>query len=60
MGSHAVGLKTTSVLDAPSTIVSPDGKHVNIYAWYDNECGYAYQVVRLAKHVGRVRRYTYY
>jgi glyceraldehyde 3-phosphate dehydrogenase len=60
VSSHAVGMTTTSVLDAPSTIVSPDGKQVIIYAWYDNEYGYACQVVRLAKHVTRVRRYTYY
>ena len=60
VSSHAVGMTTTSVLDAPSTIVSPDGRHVNIYAWYDNEYGYACQVVRLAKHVAAVRRYTYY
>ena len=60
VSSHAVGMTTTSVLDAPSTIVSPDGKSVNVYAWYDNEYGYACQVVRLAKHVARVRRYTYY
>ena len=60
VSSHAVGMTTTSVLDAPSTIVSPDGKGVNIYAWYDNEYGYACQVVRLAKYVARVRRYTYY
>ena len=60
VSSHAVGMTTTSVLDAPSTIVSPDGKHVIIYAWYDNEYGYSCQVVRLAKQVARVRRYTYY
>lgn len=60
VSSHAVGMTTTSVLDAPSTIVSPDGKGVNIYAWYDNEYGYACQVVRLAKYVAKVRRYTYY
>ncbi|RLD17956.1 MAG: glyceraldehyde-3-phosphate dehydrogenase [Bacteroidetes bacterium] len=60
VSSHAVGMTTTSVLDAPSTIVSPDGKQVIIYAWYDNEYGYACQVVRLAKHVTGVRRYTYY
>lgn len=60
VSSHAVGMTTTSVLDAPSTIVAPDGKSVIIYAWYDNEYGYSCQVVRLAKQVAGVRRYTYY
>ncbi|MDX1407597.1 MAG: glyceraldehyde-3-phosphate dehydrogenase [Saprospiraceae bacterium] len=60
VSSHAVGMTTTSVLDAPSTIVGPDGRTVIIYAWYDNEFGYSCQVVRLAKHAARVRRYTYY
>lgn len=60
VSSHAVGMTSTSVLDAPSTIVSPDGKNILVYAWYDNEYGYACQVVRLAKHVANVRRYAYY
>lgn len=60
VSSQAVGMTTTSVLDAPSTIVGPDGKSVLVYAWYDNEYGYACQVVRLAKHIAKVRRYTYY
>lgn len=60
VSSQAVGMTTTSVLDAPSTIVGPDGKSIIIYAWYDNEYGYACQVVRLAKHAAKVRRYTYY
>ncbi|HKK88779.1 MAG TPA: glyceraldehyde-3-phosphate dehydrogenase [Saprospiraceae bacterium] len=60
VSSHAIGTTTTSVVDGPSTIVSKDGKKVNIYAWYDNEYGYACQVVRLAKYLANVRRYTYY
>ncbi len=60
VSSHAIGTTTTSVVDGPSTIVSHDGKKVTIYAWYDNEYGYACQVVRLAKYVAKVRRYTYY
>lgn len=60
VSSHAVGMTSTSVLDAPSTIVSPDGRNILVYAWYDNEYGYSCQVVRLAKHVARVRRYAYY
>ena len=60
VSSNAVGTTCASVVDAPSTIVSADGKTVTIYAWYDNEFGYTCQVVRLAKHVAKVRRYTYY
>ena len=60
VSSHAVGMTTTSVLDAPSTIVSNDGKTVTVYAWYDNEYGYTCQVVRLAKYAADVRRASYY
>lgn len=60
VSSDVVGHTTTSVLDAPSTIVSKDGKTVTIYAWYDNEFGYSCQVVRLAKYVSQVRRLRYY
>ncbi len=60
VSTNAVGMTTTSVLDAPSTIVSHDKKTAIIYAWYDNEYGYACQVVRLAKYVGKVRRCVYY
>ncbi|MEM9824242.1 MAG: glyceraldehyde-3-phosphate dehydrogenase [Bacteroidota bacterium] len=60
VSSHAVGMTSTSVLDAPSIIVSNDGKNATIYAWYDNEFGYTCQVIRLAKHLAKVRRFTYY
>lgn len=60
VSSNAVGSTVASVIDAPSTILSNDGKTVTIYAWYDNEYGYTCQVVRLAKYVAQVRRYTYY
>lgn len=60
VSSNAIGMTSACVVDGPSTIVSNDGKTVTIYAWYDNEYGYTCQVVRLAKHVGKVRRATYY
>lgn len=60
VSSNAVGTTCASVVDAPSTILSADGKTVTIYAWYDNEFGYTCQVVRLAKHVAKVRRFAYY
>lgn len=60
VSTQAVGMTSTSVIDAPSTIVSADGKSVTVYAWYDNEFGYTCQVVRLCKHAAGVRRPTYY
>lgn len=60
VSSSAVGMTSTSVIDAPSTIVFADGKSATIYAWYDNEYGYASQVVRLAKHAAKVKRACYY
>ena len=60
VSSHAVGSTSTSIFDAPSTIVSKNGRMAMVYAWYDNEYGYCCQVVRLAKHVAAVRRRTYY
>ncbi len=41
----------SSIVDAPSTLVV-DGTHVKIYAWYDNEWGYANRLVDLALIVG--------
>ncbi len=60
VSNDVVGHTSTSVIDAPSTIVSKDGKNVTVYAWYDNEYGYSCQVVRLAKYVSQVRRLRYY
>ncbi len=60
VSNDVVGHTTTSVVDAPSTIVSKDGKNATIYAWYDNEYGYSCQVVRLAKYISQVRRLRYY
>ena len=60
VSSNATGMTATSVVDAPSTIVSEDGLRATIYLWYDNEYGYTWQVVRLAKHVANVRRHVYY
>ncbi len=60
VSSQAVGMNSTSVFDAPSTIVSEDGKTITIYAWYDNEFGYTCQLVRLAKYASHVSRAIYY
>lgn len=59
VSSNAIGATSTCIVDAPSTIVSKDGKTATIYLWYDNEYGYTCQVVRLAKHAAKVRRFIY-
>ncbi|MFC3613161.1 ArsJ-associated glyceraldehyde-3-phosphate dehydrogenase [Lutimaribacter marinistellae] len=41
----------SSIVDAQSTMVV-NGTHVKIYAWYDNEMGYAYRLVDVAQMVG--------
>jgi glyceraldehyde 3-phosphate dehydrogenase len=41
----------SSIVDAPSTLVI-NGTQVKIYAWYDNEWGYANRLVELARLVG--------
>lgn len=43
----------SSIVDAPSTMVT-DGTMLKIYAWYDNEMGYACRMVDLACHLERV------
>jgi glyceraldehyde 3-phosphate dehydrogenase len=42
----------SSIVDAPSTMVT-DGTLLKIYAWYDNEMGYACRMVDLACHMER-------
>ena len=37
----------SSIVDAPSTMVI-NGTQVKIYAWYDNEWGYAHRLVDVA------------
>ncbi|MFM9421730.1 MAG: glyceraldehyde-3-phosphate dehydrogenase [Bacteroidota bacterium] len=60
VSSDIVGNDCCSVFDSQATIVSPDGKGVVLYVWYDNEFGYTKQVIRLAKYVANVRRSLYY
>jgi glyceraldehyde 3-phosphate dehydrogenase len=43
----------SSIVDAPSTMVT-DGTLLKVYAWYDNEMGYACRMVDLACHIERV------
>ncbi|MDC6389549.1 glyceraldehyde-3-phosphate dehydrogenase [Maribacter sp. PR1] len=60
VSSDIVGSVAPSVYDSEATIVSENGKNLVLYIWYDNEYGYSQQVVRLAKYISKVRRYTYY
>jgi glyceraldehyde 3-phosphate dehydrogenase len=41
----------SSIVDAPSTMVI-NGTQVKVYAWYDNEMGYAHRLVDVAQMVG--------
>lgn len=60
VSSDIVGSNAPSIFDSKATIVSADGKNVVLYVWYDNEYGYSHQVIRLAKYIAKVRRFTYY
>ncbi len=43
----------SSIVDGPSTLVT-DGTMLKVYAWYDNEMGYACRMVDLACHLETV------
>ncbi len=60
VSSDIVGSSAPSIYDSKATIVRKDGKNAILYIWYDNEYGYSHQVIRLAKYIAKVRRYTYY
>ncbi|MBS1533880.1 MAG: glyceraldehyde-3-phosphate dehydrogenase [Bacteroidetes bacterium] len=60
VSSDIIGTSAPSIYDSNATIVSADGKNIVLYIWYDNEYGYSHQVIRLAKYIAKVRRYTYY
>jgi len=44
------GDNRSAIVDAPSTMVV-DGTQLKVYAWYDNEMGYVYRMMELAKKV---------
>jgi glyceraldehyde 3-phosphate dehydrogenase len=60
VSSDIVGTAAPAIYDSNATIVSKDGKNIVLYIWYDNEFGYSHQVIRLAKYIAKVRRFTYY
>ncbi|WP_299017864.1 glyceraldehyde-3-phosphate dehydrogenase [uncultured Polaribacter sp.] len=58
VSSDIIGTTAPSIFDSKATIVN--NETIVIYIWYDNEYGYSHQVMRLAKHIAKVRRFTYY
>jgi glyceraldehyde 3-phosphate dehydrogenase len=58
VSSDIIGTTAPSIFDSKATIT--DNETIVIYVWYDNEYGYSHQVIRLAKHIAKVRRFTYY
>ncbi|MBN4085449.1 glyceraldehyde-3-phosphate dehydrogenase, partial [Flavobacteriaceae bacterium AH-315-B10] len=60
VSSDIIGSSAPAIYDSKATIVRKDGKNIILYIWYDNEYGYSHQVIRLAKYIAKVRRYTYY
>ncbi|MFN4234664.1 MAG: glyceraldehyde-3-phosphate dehydrogenase [Bacteroidia bacterium] len=60
VSTDVIGNPCPSVFDSQATQVSSDGKTAILYVWYDNEYGYTRQVIRLSKHISKVRRLTYY
>ena len=60
VSSDILGSSAPAIFDSKATIVSPEGNKVVLYVWYDNEYGYSHQVIRLAKYIAKVRRFTYY
>ena len=60
VSSDILGSSAPSIYDSNATIVNREGTNVVLYIWYDNEYGYSHQVMRLAKYISKVRRFTYY
>jgi glyceraldehyde 3-phosphate dehydrogenase len=60
VSTDIVGSSAPAIYDSKATIATTDGKNIVLYIWYDNEYGYSHQVIRLAKYIAKVRRFTYY
>ena len=60
VSSDIVGCTAPAIFDSKATLIGPNGKNIILYIWYDNEFGYSHQVIRLAKYIAKVRRFTYY
>ena len=42
----------SSIFDSTQTMVSADGRHVKVFAWYDNEWGFSNRMIDVAKLMG--------
>lgn len=60
VSSDIVGMSAPAIFDSQATISNANGSNVILYVWYDNEYGYSHQVIRLARYISQVRRFTYY
>ncbi|MCW3077708.1 MAG: glyceraldehyde-3-phosphate dehydrogenase, type [Bacteroidetes bacterium] len=60
VSTDVIGNPCPAVFDSQNTIISPDGRSIVLYIWYDNEYGYTRQVIRFSKHISEVRRPVYY
>jgi len=60
VSSDIVGTAAPAIFDSYATISNNKGTNVVLYVWYDNEYGYSQQVIRLARYISQVRRFTYY
>ncbi len=55
VSSDIIGSRHAGVVDGEATLVNPaDGHNVVLYVWYDNEFGYACQVMRLLQRMAHV------
>lgn len=60
VSSDFIGEPATAVFDSLATIISQDKKSITVYVWYDNEYGYALQVIRVAQLMAGQRKPSYY
>ncbi len=58
VSSDIIGSSCGALVDGLSTSVleTEDGQLVKVVAWYDNEMGYSYQMVRTAKHLMEIAK----
>jgi glyceraldehyde 3-phosphate dehydrogenase len=57
VSSDIVGNSSTCIYDSNANHCQKT-ENIVLYIWYDNEYGYSHQVIRLAKYIAKVRRYT--
>ena len=53
VSSDILGNPSTGIIDAHATSISADGHTLTLYVWYDNEFGYAMQVLGLANYLAK-------